>query len=68
MTKRVVDRLKAIKVDVEQAHAGTLSRCHIEQLRKTLLQQETVWQVRQRVMVGEVADPLLVTPTVGKIV
>ncbi len=49
-----------IEIDVEQRHAVSVPGGQFQNFRETTLQAQPVQQPRQRVMVSEMGEPILV--------
>ena len=62
MPQRVVDRLEAVEVEDQQRERGARAVGDAQRLRETIVQQQAVRQIGQRVVIRQVRETLLDAP------
>ena len=67
VAERVVDVLEAVQVEEQQRHASAVAACTHDRPGQALGKQRAVRQVRQRVVIGQVAQFLLDAATIGDV-
>ena len=67
MPEQVVDLLEAVEIDAENREAAAAFPGRVEHLRKMAIQRGAVRQIRQRIMPGQMQDPLFRALAIGHV-
>ncbi len=67
MPERVVDEFEAVEVEVQKTHGGALTLGAGKREFEVLLEQRSVRQVGERIVVREMSDLILSAATIGQV-
>ena len=65
MAQRIVDLLEAVEIQQQQRQRRVGARGGAQRLRETILQQQPIGQIGQRVVMGEIRQPALEAPALA---